>query len=367
MFAGLGDVKKFIKLSEVSIDNGVFKLHYKATVAVLVTCSLLITSKQYLGDPIDCVVEEIPQEVMDTYCWIHSTYTVTNMVGGEPGKEVAHAGVAPPSHAETDEDIRYHKYYQWVCFTLFFQAILFYIPWYIWKYLENGKVKMLVQEMRFPMIGDEDGKNDRISTVIHYMEKNKGSHSGYAWKFFTCEVLNFINILGQIFFTDMFLGGEFTTYGSDVLNMSEQPPQDRYDPMADVFPKVTKCTFHKFGPSGTVENFDGLCILPLNIINEKIYIFLWYWFIIVCIISGIQLIMSLLRMFVPRSREFMVKYRARGAPMNEIEGVCSNLSAGDWFIMYQIGKNMDPLIFRDFLHNFNKELNGEEGRKLTTA
>ena len=23
---------------------------------------------------------------------------------------------------------RYHKYYQWVCFTLFFQAILFYIP-----------------------------------------------------------------------------------------------------------------------------------------------------------------------------------------------------------------------------------------------
>jgi hypothetical protein len=45
--------------------------------------------------------------------------------------------------------------------------------------------------------------------------------------------------------------------------------------MAKVFPKVTKCTFFKYGPSGTVEKKDGLCVLPLNIINEKIYIFIW--------------------------------------------------------------------------------------------
>ena len=66
--------------------------------------------------------------------------------------------------------------------------------------------------------------------------------------------------------------------------------------MARVFPKMTKCTFHKwgqivmkakssvqlyilydlrYGPSGTIVNHDGLCILPINIINEKIYVFLW--------------------------------------------------------------------------------------------
>ena len=45
--------------------------------------------------------------------------------------------------------------------------------------------------------------------------------------------------------------------------------QERVDPMAKVFPKVSKCTFHKYGPSGTIVNHDGLCILPINIINEK--------------------------------------------------------------------------------------------------
>jgi hypothetical protein len=52
---------------------------------------------------------------------------------------------------------------------------------------------------------------------------------------------------------DFFLGGEFSKYGTEVLAMTEKEPEDRVDPMARVFPKVTKCTFHKFGPSGTVE------------------------------------------------------------------------------------------------------------------
>ena len=56
--------------------------------------------------------------------------------------------------------------------------------------------------------------------------------------------------------------------------MSEEDPSLRKDPLNSVFPKVAKCTFNKFGPSGTIEKFDGLCILSLNIINEKVDIFL---------------------------------------------------------------------------------------------
>ena len=77
-------------------------------------CSLLVTSRQYIGDPIDCIVEEIPNNVMDTYCWIHSTFSIPNAIVGNEGHDIAHPGVAPPADLEEGEEIRYHKYYQWV-------------------------------------------------------------------------------------------------------------------------------------------------------------------------------------------------------------------------------------------------------------
>ena len=72
------------------------------------------------------MVEGVPTGIMNTYCWIHSTFTVV-------GK---------------GEEKKYHKYYQWVCFFLFLQAMLFYIPRYLWKTSEGGKIKMLVQGAR---------------------------------------------------------------------------------------------------------------------------------------------------------------------------------------------------------------------------
>ena len=81
-----------------------------------------------------------------------------------------------------------------------------------------------------------------------------------------------------------FLGYQFTTYGWDVLTVTAQSPEDRADPMNMVFPKVTKCTFHKYGPGGGIQRHDAQCVLPINILNEKIYVFLWFWFgILTCL------------------------------------------------------------------------------------
>jgi hypothetical protein len=67
-------------------------------------------------------------------------------------------------------------------------------------------------------------------------------------------------------------------------------------------PQVTKCTFQKYGPSGSVTRHDGLCILALNIINEKIYVFLWFWFVAVAIFSGAAIIYRAVIMLVPSLR-----------------------------------------------------------------
>ena len=141
--------------------------------------------------------------------------------------------------------------------------------------------------MTVPMM-ESDQKADRKRILVDYFCEDRHNHNFYAVRFFFCEFLNLVNVVGQLFFMDFFLGGEFSTYGAEVLSMTNLEQEDRTDPMSRVFPKVTKCTFHKFGPSGTVQGFDGLCVLPLNIINEKIYVFLWFWFVILAVITALQ-------------------------------------------------------------------------------
>lgn len=356
MFDVFGSVKDLIKLDEICIDNNVFRLHYKATFVVLVTASLLVTSKQYIGDPIDCIVEEIPNGVMDTYCWIHSTFSVKDRVVGDIGGDIAHPGIAN----DADQEVKYHKYYQWVCFTLFFQAILFYIPRYLWKVWEAGKLRMLVQDLNVPIV-EKETRERRLGVLLEYFDpEHRNNHDFYAFRFFFCELFNFVNVICQIYFIDVFLGGEFTTYGTDVVSMTEMEDGRRTDPMSRVFPKVTKCTFHKFGPSGSVQKFDGLCVLSLNIINEKIYVFLWFWLVFLAVVTGMQVVYRLMSLALPFVREFLLRARARLVQQYKIQRICRGCRLGDWFILYQLGKNIDPIIFKEFMEKLYDRMDGSK-------
>ena len=87
-------------------------------------------------------------------------------------------------------------------------------------------------------------------------------------RFVCCELLNLVNCGLQVVVIDRLLGGEFSTYGLQAARLATLPDEERCriallfavisctfrsDPMATVFPKVTKCTFHNFGSSGTVQ------------------------------------------------------------------------------------------------------------------
>ncbi|KAK2706647.1 innexin inx2-like [Artemia franciscana] len=355
MFDVFGSVKGLLKLDQVTVDNNIFRLHYKATVVILIAFSLLVTARQYIGDPIDCIVEGVPSNVMDTYCWIHSTFTLPDRLNGEVGVDVPHPGIGP--HTDKDEK-KYHKYYQWVCFVLFFQALMFYIPRYLWKTWEAGKMKMLVLNLNCPIVA-EDTKSCRKKLLIDYFIANLRGHNFYFARFVICEVLNFINVILQIYLVDLFLGNEFSRYGTAVLSFTEEDPERRVDPMAKVFPKVTKCTFHKYGASGTVQRFDGLCVLPLNIVNEKIYVFMWFWFIIVAVLTGLALIYRALIVMSPKARQFLLKNQARLSKQADINLINNKCLPGDWFVLMQLGKNMEPLIYMELIGELSERLQGK--------
>lgn len=357
MFDVFGSVKGLLKLDQVCIDNNMFRMHYKATAIILIAFSLLVTSRQYIGDPIDCIVDGIPLAVMDSYCWIYSTFTIPNRLTGITGRDVVQPGVA--SHVEGKDEIKYHKYYQWVCFVLFFQAILFNIPHYLWKSWEAGRIKMLVLDLNCPVVNDEC-KNIRKKILIDYFAANLHRHNLYAYRFFICEALNFINVVGQICFMDFFLDGDFSTYGRDVLKFTDMKSDERVDPMARVFPKVTKCTFHKYGVSGSIQKFDGLCILPLNVVNEKIYIFLWFWFIALSILSGISLIYRLVVIMAPQVRLLLLRARSRLSLYEDVENVANKCQIGDWFVLYQLGMNINPVIYKEIITDLALKLDDDK-------
>ena len=90
-------------MSQIWIDNFVFRLHSQVTVLILFGSSILVMMVQFFGHPINCLVDvsirlnikqplyiyihkasllqkEIPSKVMETYCWIHGTFTLPKLV-----------------------------------------------------------------------------------------------------------------------------------------------------------------------------------------------------------------------------------------------------------------------------------------------
>lgn len=109
-------------------------------------------------------------------------------------------------------------------------------------------------------------------------------HNTYAFGYILCEIMNVFNIIFNIYLTNKFLGRSFLTYGIETLK-HYQSHHSKLDPMEAIFPRITKCTFFYFGPSGIIQDIDTMCILAQNVLNDKIYLFLWFWFFILAILS----------------------------------------------------------------------------------
>ncbi|XP_058454331.1 innexin inx3 [Malaya genurostris] len=360
VFGLVSSVAGFIKvrylIDKAIIDNMVFRCHYRLTSAVLFLCCMLVTANNLIGDPISCINDgAVPGHVINTYCWIMYTFTLPGQHGRPAGTSVAHPGLGN----EYNQERTYHSYYQWVPFMLFFQGILFYAPHWIWKNWEEGKMRMISDGLRGNMVLGPGERKGRQTRLARYLFVSKNTHNAYSFGYFICEALNFINVVGNIFMVDKFLGGAFLTYGSDVLRFSDMDQENRSDPMIEVFPRVTKCTFHKYGASGSIQKHDALCVLALNILNEKIYIFLWFWFIILAILSGLAILYSAAIVMMPTTREAVLKRRFRNATADQIETFIRRIQIGDFLMIHLLGQNINVTSYCEVLNTLLGMLNEE--------
>lgn len=157
--------------------------------------------------------------------------------------------------------------------------------------------------------------------------------------------------VAQIFIMDWFLSGQFTGYGIALTAFSASKNLYESNPMSHVFPKLAKCTYAEYGPSGDIQKIDALCVLPLNVVNEKLYLVLWFWFCSLSIISLFSLIYRAIIFMNKTVRSYLLMAQVRYLNRSVAKAIVQNLSFGDWFILYQIGKNVNPIIFQEFIND----------------
>jgi len=264
------------------------------TCILLLVAVLLVTCTEWISGTdsiIECMHgESLPEDVVRMYCYIQGTFVIPrHYVGKETliGNHVSQTGVGP--YNPDKDDVSVKAYYQWVPFMLFLQALMFYLPHIIYEMAEGKKVRRIMGSLHLFVLDREKRKSAECDLSNYYVE-TMGIHDGWSLQVLLAHCVYLINVVGQMFFTDAFLGNEFSKYGlASAISQLDLEPSDRIDPMSEVFPRVTKCTLHKYGPSGGIQRHDIQCVLPINIINEKIYVFLWFWLCILSVLTILDL------------------------------------------------------------------------------
>ncbi|ROT82404.1 innexin 7 [Penaeus vannamei] len=317
-----------VRVAHTNIDSSVFRLHYRWTTSFCYLACLLVAASDFIGNPITCMSGGgVVAKPINTYCWIESTFTINISAPGESSfyHGNTYHGVGqydPEQHTKT-----YHAYYQWVPFVLFFQGCLFYLPHLLWKAKENKMANTLLQGLNRNSICEDTEK--KKENIIKYMKVSNGRNGCYSIVYLVCEALNFVNVIGQMFLLDRFFGGAFIEYGLKVINF-DMDDDEAHDPLATTFPRVTQCSFKKFGASGTIETRESLCILPQNILNEK-------------------LVWRIVLMASPLARIKWIEQRGKLATTPKVEQGLRQLPLGDYFLLDIMSENLDAITFKDIL------------------
>uniref|UniRef100_A0A0N4ZZ03 Innexin n=1 Tax=Parastrongyloides trichosuri TaxID=131310 RepID=A0A0N4ZZ03_PARTI len=280
-------------------------LNYYATSLMIAFFAFAISAKQYFGSPIQCwVPSEFKggwEKYTEDYCFINNFYHV-------PFEQNI-----PEDLSEREDQI---SYYRWVPIVLFLQAACFFLPNWIWNALHKQTTinpKAIVNEARKARDFDGDEREQEMNILANHLCDNvfefdhsaaikvSTSKSGYnaTALYLITKLLYVINAVGQLFMLNHFLGGDYLSWGFETLYDVAHGYQIREN---DIFPRVIMCDF-SVRVLGNIQRHSVQCVIMMNMINEKLYLFLYFWLVMMAVISSLSFLYYLTIMLFPSLRE----------------------------------------------------------------
>jgi len=415
---------------DIKIDNVAFRLHYDFTSGFFFLATALLSLNDMFGSNIQCKDvngADAPKAVVQ-YCWVSGTFTVPGVdeihrtmqgIGSHGGdheerlcKQLVQDGEQPNEEASiipktkdpevkrfkifqySSEDELHrvtwenltsqyytnqlgriplckttHSYYQWVPFLFVFQGFLFMIPHKIWETVEEGKMRAISEGVALGnRQNDREDRSKVVRNVTNYIikEAKSSGHKKYAYGFWSCWILNLINVISNFIILDSFIDGNFFNLGTEWIQASGDEG-DRL--LKEIFPRMTSCLWKQHGTAGHFESTSYLCILATNIIIEKVFVFLWFWLVFLIIVSACVTIYYGFLFFSSsyNVREYFLAFAVRTTRKrlrwNDNQGTLKEekmenrkvnryltlLPSTNFFFLYLLAKNLDHNTLQEIL------------------
>ena len=117
------------------------------------------------------------------------------------------------------------------------------------------------------------------------------------------KILFIANVIGQLFMLNNFLDMNFHVYGFEVIRAminGENWTQSQR------FPRVTMCDL-KIRRLGNIQRYTVQCVLPINLFNEAIFLFIWFWMVLVAALAVFTLFSWGIKSFMASDRLRFIK------------------------------------------------------------
>lgn len=318
--------------------------HFISCVIILMLSGVTMANVYFLR-PISCTLPTSPDnkfnEFAESVCWVRGTIAIREN------------DQMPLTDEDWDKlrDKADMSFYQWVPFCLSIQAMLFFIPHIIWQSLAThllGENLESILDMAYKAnTADDYIKRQKFVESAayqlfrlscqhyhHYNNNNKknplrkwskiqhkfsyysisslfiiGKHIGnyISIIYILIKLLYLINLIGQLYIIKTLLGyhGNLYHFGNQLI-LTLKSKHEWIE--SEFFPRQTYCPI-QVRHLGTKNNlFTAICALPVNMFNEKIYIFLWLWILFVTMITMISILIWLIRFIIKNCQTTYIQH-----------------------------------------------------------